>query len=439
MKKFLFYWEELKSTFWFIPSVLIFFSIILAFAFLFLDSRYQIAPSGLLPYVFGTDVNSTRSVLSTISGAMISVAGTTFSITLVALTLTSSQFGSRLIKNFMYVRLNQVVLGAYVATYLYCLLVINAIKDANGNAFIPTISILFALILAIVNILLLIVFIHHIATSIQANKVILDVTEALTKNTKSLFPEKIGERVGQKKDRSYDPVQEKSTYSFEYDLFSTEMGYLQYLDSDALLKQIANLGGLVALKIRPGDFVVSGMLIGTLHTKEDIEEGTENQILNHLIFGSTRLHQQDIEFSLNQLVEIAVRALSPGINDPFTANMCIDNLTATVSNLAQVKFPSPYRADEEEQLRLIVPAVNFEGIVEVAFSSIRQYAGGNTPVIYRLMKAFTTIDQFVLLDAHRHVLQRHAQMVWQVGEQHIDQENDLQILKKIAKPLIGDG
>lgn len=439
MKKFLFYWEELKSTFWFIPSVLIFLSIMLALAFLFLDSRYQIAPSGILQYLFGTDVNSARSVLSTISGAMISVAGTTFSITLVALTLTSSQFGSRLIKNFMYVRLNQVVLGAYVATYLYCLLIVNAIKDTDGNAFLPTISIFFALILAIVNILLLIVFIHHIAISIQANKVILDVTEALTKNTKTLFPEKIGEGVGQKEDRSYDPVQEKSAYSFEYDLFSTKMGYLQYLDSDALLKQITNLGGLVTLKIRPGDFVVSGMRVGTLYTKEDIEEGTENQILNHLIFGSTRLPQQDIEFSLNQLVEIAVRALSPGINDPFTANMCIDNLTATVSNLARVKFPSPYRVDEEGQLRLIVPAVNFEGILEVAFSSIRQYAGGNTPVLYRLMKAFTTIDQFVSVDAHRSALRRHAQMVWQVGEQHIDQENDLQILKKIANPLIGDG
>lgn len=438
MKKFLFYWEEMKSTFWFIPSLLILLSILLAVSLLFIDRWYPFEPSEYLQYILGTNVDSARSVLSTISGAMISVAGTIFSITLVALTLTSSQFGSRLIKNFMYVRLNQVVLGAYVATYLYCLLVINSINDTSGEIFIPTLTIYFALILAIVNIFLLIVFIHHIANSIQVNKVIVDITAAVEKNVESLFPEEIGEKAEGHKEASWNPDLEKANYPYKQELKSAEMGYLQYLDTESLLEQIRAYDGLLELYIRPGVFVVAGMHLGTLHTKEAIEEEESTALLNHLIFGSTRLPQQDIEFSLNQLVEIAVRALSPGINDPFTANMCIDNLTATVCHLATAKFPSAFRADKEDQLRLIVPPVHFEGVLDVAFSTIRQYAMGNTPVLFRLMKSLVIVNQFVGGEEHKAILRAQAEMIWQLGEKHIDQVSDLQTLKEFGRPLLGE-
>ncbi|MGK2862818.1 MAG: DUF2254 family protein, partial [Chitinophagaceae bacterium] len=131
MKKLFFKWSELKATFWFIPVILILTSILLAISLVYLDGRINISNDGLGRFFFVNSSDSARSILSTISGAMMGVAGTVFSITLVALTLASSQFGSRLIKNFMYVRLNQIVLGAYISTYLYCLLVLNAVKEGN--------------------------------------------------------------------------------------------------------------------------------------------------------------------------------------------------------------------------------------------------------------------------------------------------------------------
>jgi len=134
------------DTFWFIPVLIIIISVFLSVSLVIIDQEFTFSQDGLGKYFFVTSADSARSILSTISGAMIGVAGTVFSVTLVALTLASSQFGPRLIKNFMYVRLNQVVLGSYVATYLYCLFVLNAIKEGDDYTFIPVISILVAII-----------------------------------------------------------------------------------------------------------------------------------------------------------------------------------------------------------------------------------------------------------------------------------------------------
>jgi len=148
MKKLLFFWSELKATFWFIPVLIILLSILLAIGFVYADDVTTFSQDGLGRFLFVNSVDSARSILTTISGAMIGVAGTVFSVTLVALTLASSQLGPRLIKNFMYVRLNQVVLGSYISTYLYCLIVLNAIRETGGDTFIPVLSILIAIIAA---------------------------------------------------------------------------------------------------------------------------------------------------------------------------------------------------------------------------------------------------------------------------------------------------
>lgn len=149
MKKLLFFWNELKATFWFVPILIIIFSIFLSVGLVYLDSLITFTPKGLGRFFIVNSADSARSILSTISGAMIGVAGTVFSVTLVALTMASSQLGPRMIKNFMYVRLNQIVLGSYISTYLYCLIVLNAIQENNDFTFFPSLSILLAIIAAI--------------------------------------------------------------------------------------------------------------------------------------------------------------------------------------------------------------------------------------------------------------------------------------------------
>ncbi|HSI74810.1 MAG TPA: DUF2254 domain-containing protein [Lunatimonas sp.] len=434
MEKLLFNWRELKATFWFVPVVIIIFSILLSIGLVSVDGSLETPQDGLVRFFFVKSADSARSILSTISAAMMGVAGTVFSITLVALTLASSQFGPRLIKNFMYVRLNQVVLGAYISTYLYCLLVLNAVREGDDYSFIPSISILVAIVAAIVNILLLIVFIHKIAISIQADNVVSDIADFLSKQVKSLFPAKMGEE----KDNcdNIDPATVISRYKNQITIKSPKSGYFQYVDSEALMEVITKKDALFELYFRPGAHLVEGIKMGVLFTNSTWEEKEIEKISSQFVVGKAKTAQQDLEYSIDQMVEIAARALSPGVNDPYTAMSCIDNLTTCMCYLAQIDFPSNYRFDENDNLRLIVDTLDFEGVMDAAFNQIRQFSGGSPAVIIRLMEAMITIDGFATKERYKQALIKHAEMVLRVGKETMSEKNDLKDLKARSEQLL---
>ncbi|HKK88008.1 MAG TPA: DUF2254 domain-containing protein [Saprospiraceae bacterium] len=433
MKKLLFYWRELLATFWFVPVILIVSAVFLAVGLVSLDNVVDIPGEGWVRFFLVDNSASARSILSTISGAMIGVAGTVFSVTLVALTLASSQFGPRLIKNFMYVRLNQVVLGAYIATYLYCLLVLNTIKDGSEYVFIPSISILVAILAAVGNIILLIIFIHQIAVSIQADKVISDISGIIYWRAETLFPEKMGEEV---EEEDFDADRVISGYEKCSSIKSPESGYLQYLNSEALLEIVVERDALFKLDHRPGSFLVKGGEIGLLYTNEDWEKEAVDELLSQFVFGKTKTSQQDLEFSIHQMVEIAARALSPGVNDPYSAIACIDNLTATMCYLAEAKFPSKYRIGDDGKLRVIADVLEFEGVLDAAFNQIRQFSGGSTSVIIRLMEALTTILKFTKRESHKNSVIYHAEMVLRMGKESIKEKSDLDDLEERARQIL---
>ena len=433
MKKLLFSWRELKATFWFVPVIIIILSILLSVGLVYVDGLYDFQQKGLVRFFLVNSSDSARSILSTISGAMMGVAGTVFSITLVALTLASSQFGPRLIKNFMYVRLNQIVLGSYISTYLYCLLVLNAIKEGDYT-FIPSISILVAIVAAIVNIILLIVFIHKIAISIQADNVISDISDFLSNQVKELFPVEMGEE--RENGESIDPSTAISGYQNQVSIKSPKSGYLQYVDSEALMEILTKKGALFELYYRPGGHLVEGIELGLLFTNEGWEEKEVEKIANQFVIGKAKTSQQDLEYSVHQMVEIAARALSSGVNDPYTATTCIDNLTAIMCYLAQAKFPSSYRFDENNNLRMIVDTLDFEGVLDAAFNQIRQFSGGSPAVIIRLMEALITIDGFSTKSPYKKALIKHAEMVLRMGKETMSEKNDIKDLITRAERIL---
>jgi uncharacterized membrane protein len=435
MKKLLFFWNELKATFWLVPVLIIIFSILLSLGVVYLDSAVNLPQNKITRLFLVNSSDSARSILSTISGAMIGVAGTVFSVTLVALTLASSQFGPRLIKNFMYVRLNQVVLGSYISTYLYCLLVLTAIKEGDYT-FIPALSILVAIFAAMANIILLIIFIHRIAISIQADKVISEISVFISTQVKTLFPAKMGEE--EESGKSPDIRAIKSNYSKTVSVKSRHNGYLQYIDSETLMEIVTRNNALLELHFRPGGFLVEGLEIGLLHSNENIENEEVEKILQQLVIGPTKTAQQDLEFSIHQMVEIAARALSPGVNDPYTAVACIDNLTATMCYLATLKFPSEYRFDDENNLRVIANTLDFEGILDAAFNQIRQFSAGSAAVIIRLMEALITIHKFAKNESYRLTVVKHANMVLRIGRESIQEKNDISDLEERSEKILGE-
>ena len=430
MKKAAYSWNELKVTFWFLPVVLISLSIVLAFIFLYLDSQITY-PQGVWQHLFISDANSARSILSTIAGVMIGVAGTVFSIILVVLTLASAQFGSRLIRNFMHVRLNQVVLGAYISTFAYCLIILITIRNNGQVVFVPSFSVLIALFSTLANIILLIFFIHNTAVSIQVNTVISDIYESLSKNIKTLFPKSEEDNLDEEKKQDEDLL--KRGFREKQSLSASKSGYLQYISVESLIGLAVELDILIELHFRSGDYLVKDVELGTIYSQDILEKEKISRLQTQFIVGKNRSQQQDAEHSIHQMVEIADRALSSGINDPYTAITCIDNLTATMCYLATTKFPSKYLHDEEGKLRIIAHPLTYEGMIDAAFNQIRQYAKGNPAVIIRLMEAFITINKFTKRKEHKKALEKHAMMVLNVASKSFDEPNDLNDLEERSR------
>ncbi|MEZ4686145.1 MAG: DUF2254 domain-containing protein [Bacteroidia bacterium] len=430
MKKLLFRLRELLATFWFVPLVITAFGMILALALLWADRSFDIQPEGLLRLFFSKDADSVRAVLSTISGAMIGVAGTVFSITLVVLTMASSQFGPRLLRNFMYKRINQVVLGSYIATYIYSLIVLSAVRSTEQFDFIPGISVLGALLLALLNLVLLIVFIHDVSMSIQSDRVIDELRKVLEKSIGTLHPEESGnESIHGRALADWLEVKDKLPLNRHYE--APQSGYLQLADLERLLTIAEENHLLVEVHQKPGDYLVKSERMLSLFQYPSTEpKNLSDETLNALfLFANNRSYFQDSEFAIHQIVEVASRALSPGVNDPYTAINCIDNLTSVLCRIAGSAFPQTLRFDEKQQLRMITKTDTFEGFVNASFNQIRQYGASSPSVMIRLMEALAKIMSFTRNGAKQAVIIHHAEMVMEVSKQSFDSQSDLQDLE----------
>ncbi|MEP2668725.1 MAG: DUF2254 domain-containing protein [Cyclobacteriaceae bacterium] len=429
MKKLQHLWEELNASFWFIPLLLLLLSIAASIGFISLDRQLNFIPEGPFRFLFPESAGSARTILSIIAGAMIGVAGTVFSITLVALTLASSQFGSRLLRNFMYDRLNQVVLGAYVASFVYCLIVLNTVSETDGFQFVPILSVMVGLMIAIVNIFLLIIFIHHIAVSIQSDNVISNISSSMSKSIIQLFPDQLGEESEDEDDKVDIEAIKKNWKATTY-LKSLKSGYLQSIDNDNLLNAATENNLLVILLYKPGDYLVEGLQFCEVYSNAEVKGEVVRAMQSAFIIGSVRTPIQDAEYSIHQMVEIAARALSPGINDPYTAITCIDNLSAVMCYLAHAKFPSPYRYDGEGDLRVVADSLTFNGMLNAAFNQIRQYSEGSPSVVIRLMEALITINRIAINRFHKAAISKHANMVFNTAKRTFKEGQDLKDLEE---------
>jgi len=394
---------------------------ILAIAMLTLDRTGNI-PDWRWIYTGGAD--GARSVLSSVASSMVSVVATAFSITIVALQLASSNFGPRLLRNFMQDTGNQIVLGTFIATFIYCLLVLRTIHgEGEGHSlFVPQLSVTVGTGLAIASIGVLIYFIHHASTIIQASHVITQVSGDLDKALERLFPEKIGEG---KANNSRQVGEIPANFDSEASpIKATGEGYLQAIDDDELMKTARQYNLLVRLTTRPGKFIVKGSDLAMVFPQKQVNKSLNKQINDAFILGKERTEYQDVKFPIDQLVEIALRAISPGINDPFTAIRCIDRLSAGLSRLAQRDFPSPYRYDDEQNLRVIVEGVTFEGLVDAAFNQIRQYSKSDVAVTIRLLEAIACIATYTHNSKQREALRRQAEMILNSSREQISPEQD---------------
>jgi uncharacterized membrane protein len=186
------YWDRLRSSLWFLPAAMACLAVALAVSAVELDKAVADDWLQRLSWIYSGGAEGASLLLGTVAGSMIAIAGTVFSMTLVALSLASSQLGPRLLRNFMRDRSNQVVLGTFVATFVYCLLVLRTIRRADEVAFVPHLAVSIGVLLAIASVGVLIYFIHHISVSIQADQVVARVGRVLEDGIDRLFPQHLG-------------------------------------------------------------------------------------------------------------------------------------------------------------------------------------------------------------------------------------------------------
>jgi uncharacterized membrane protein len=401
-------------------------TVVLASLLVYLDFRNEEYRRIDLSWINLTGAAGARAILSTVASSMITVVGIVFSITIVTLSLASQQFGPRLLQNFMRDRGNHFVLGTVTSTYLYCLLVLRAVSEDGDSRFVPHLSILVAVLLAVLCVGVLIYFIHHVAESIQVTNIIAGVSRELAAGIERHFPEKLSEVAGAREaEYALGELLPEGFDEQVHPVPSLSSGYLQSVDLPGLLALAEEKDLVIRLSHRVGHFIVAGAPLVEVWPGEAADAEDLTEALNDLfISGHKRSPVQDVEFLINELVEMAARALSTGVNDPFTAISCLDHLGAALCDLAQRVFPSVLKKDRENRVRVITHPTTFERVVDVAFSQIRQYGRSHAAVTIGLLENIRVILPFTRYAQQREALLRQATLIERGSHEGLPEEAD---------------
>lgn len=378
--------DEIRTGFWFVPMLMLALAAGLALVLLYVDRRLDPGTELSLSWGYSGGPEGARSLLSTIAGSMITAASVTFSLASVALSIASQQYGSRVLRNFMRDRITQIVLGTFVATFIYSVLVVRTIRGSDvSGGFVPAISVTVAIALSLASLVLLIYFIHHVSASIQASHIIRVIAENLEGAIPKLYPSETGEPF---EDNAALAIMEEKV---GLTLVLKKSGYLQTIDLDTLMEEARKHDFIAKLLVKPGDHLLVGTPIGEIWGTAELTAESTKAFLKAFYIDRERTPAQDIRYQFQQLTDVIVRALSPGINDPFTAINGIDELAAALllfTTRAQVR---EHRQDCDGRLRLIVPTASTAGILRDTVGHIGIYGASDHFVMDALRRVLTSV------------------------------------------------
>ena len=411
-------WQEVRGSYWVIPAAMSLGAFVLAYLVPYLDDVVQ-GQSGDIPWwIYGGGVTGARAVLSTIAGSMITVASLTFSITLVALSSAAQQYGPRLLNNYMRDPGYQVVLGAFLAAFLYSILVLRQISDGENGLFLPRLAVSVSVLLAIAALALLIYFFHHAAASLKAESAIKRVADellaAIDKATKRQRETAGGTPQG-RFGSGDDPAE-----IFRGDaavIPAPESGYLRGIDEERLVRIAVEADVAVRLDRRVGEFIIRGFSMAEVWPPDKVIEKVAENIADAFDLGPYTQAAGDIEATTNELVEIAVRALSPISTTPTLAIACIDQLARAMERMAQMESAAEVaRYVVDGRLRVAVTRLRFVDLVDLSFDRIRHHARGMPSVNLRLLMTIGALISRVRDEASKAALLHQAELVERSAE-----------------------
>ncbi|MCQ3829391.1 DUF2254 domain-containing protein [Microbulbifer elongatus] len=419
--------ERLRASFWVIPAIMMAAAILFAQGFLSIDRHWNVEQLPGLGWLQLRDPDSARALLSAVASSTITVAGTVFSITTVALTLASNQFGPRLVRNFIRDRGTQISLGIFLSTFVYALLVMRGI-DTSGPRHHHTLAVSFALLMALACIAYLIYFIHNVAQSIQIDNITFEINREFRNALDTIYPA----------DDCRNPrtcrrdIRDIPLADDRLQVRANKEGYIQRIDNRKLIAWACEHQCTVRLKIHPGAFLYHWGSIATVHNppRNIDSQAIAEAIQGAITLGAQPTAEQDVIFSVRQLAQIAVRALSPGINDPFTAYTCIDRLVDGIGIILQrPALPNCFH-DDDQNLRLVTTELNFADVLAAALDEIREYGRDSGVVMRHLCSALIALAEICSRKEEQQALRQLIQRLQEDCEISLKDRFDVAAIQK---------
>jgi len=405
-------WDRMKVGLWFVPLVMALAAFGLSWLFGLLD---ELVPNEILNnsrFILTGSATEMRSAMLGIAGTILATAGVVFSLLTLPLSTVASQYGSRLLRIFLRDRITQTVLGIFVGTFCYCLATALAIptlalpaSETFGD--LPQISVTFGLIFALAAFASLILLIQHISTMLQAPNIVAAAGAELS--------DAVGWEISSEDDETQKPMEAGTTESLveseAYLLRVNERGYIQFVDPEIIVNLASESDLMVRLLCRPGQFVFPNETVALVWPAAQVDTRLGKYLQRAIQIGNQRTPSQDIEYAINQLVEVAMRAMSPAINDPFTAMTCLDYLAGGLASYVGSGEISPNFYDNNGKVRLNFEPASQAHLLGAAFDQLRHASRDNAIVLLQILDAIAIIGQEARSAEVRQELIRHVQLV----------------------------
>ena len=417
-------WLDMVDSLWFVPAVL---TLVAAGLAILLVNINDVILRGLDPttrwWAFGGSAEGAAGVLSAIASGIITVTGVVFSVTIVALQLASSQFTPRVLRQFTADRANQIVLGVFIGTFTYTLLVQRTLRSGNGTPeFVPNVAVTGAVILALVSIGFLIFFINHAARSIQASVIINTVTEDTIEAIHDVFPDTTvaaGEPLLSADELTAGRPDPPRTVAVR------KAGYIQSIDEGSLAQIARQRQLLVRMDVEIGRYVLPGDDVMSVWPGDDVDDAAEDGLRDALVLGLERTKHSDPKFGVIELMDIAVKAMSPSVNDPTTALNAIDRLGEILLDFAWRRRGDRMMTSPDGRPLVIIRRPQLRDTVGIAFDQIRHYASGNPTIAIAMVRLLGRLARLSPLDSHDEFLE-HLHEVKRAAEARIKDAEDRQ-------------
>jgi uncharacterized membrane protein len=432
-------------SFWFAPALMALAAVLLAWTMYWVDSRIPNEALQNSRFVLSGTVVELRSALLNMAGTVLATAGVVFTLLTLPLSTVAAQYGSRLLRLFLGDRTTQSVLGMFVGTFVYCVAGALSIPSAEVQPQGPQLTATVGLYLMLATFASLIVLVQHISTMLQAPNIAAAAGAELLDAVSAEMPDEVtsgddgrGE-LQQRPDLQGSPaaptVKNSAVETEGYPVRARRAGYIQYIDPDILYAVAREKNLVVRLLRKPGHFVRRGGMVALVWPASQIDEPLEREIRHAFQIGNVRTPTQDIRYAVNQLTEMAVRAMSPAINDPFTAMTCLDYIGEGLALFIRQGERTTRAFDMDDRLDFALEPVSLDELLSAAFDMLRHASCDNASVLLHMLETIDVIGQETKAPEARRQLLRHVSLIQAESQAGGLIEQDRQLIHLNAQAL----